>query len=142
MPIREYKCSSCNLLTEDIIASSLEVPATKTCPRCKSVANFLFMPTSVSLGLSSFSEAPIDTMIGKDADRRWEDIHKRQEIRDKVRRESGSVGLTMVGRNEFAPISEEVKATRTELNGILPSSGYKPSFDSKEDAKLVQSEQN
>ena len=49
-----------------------------------------------------------------------EELRRVRLPRDKVRKESGSVGLSMVGRNEFAPISEEVKVTRTELNDILP----------------------
>ena len=137
MAIREYKCEVCNLITEKIIAASQEIKESIPCPRCKENAKFLEMPTSISLGRSTFSEAPIDTIIGKDADRRWEDIYKRQETRDKVRKESGSVGLSMVGRNEFAPISEEVKVTRTELNDILPASGFKQGFDSPEDSKLI-----
>lgn len=137
MAIREYKCNECSLITEKIILSDKEIKESISCPRCQADATFLAMPTSVSLGRSTFSEAPIDTIIGKDADRRWEDIHRRQETRDKVRKESGSVGLTMVGRNEFAPIPEKVKLARTELNDILPTSGFKPAFDSPEDAKLI-----
>lgn len=137
MAIREYKCKDCNLITEKIIAASQEISKSISCPKCKGESLFLEMPTSISLGRSTFSEAPIDTIIGKDADRRWEDIHKRQEVRDKVRKDSGSVGLSMVGRNEFAPIAEEVKVARTELNDILPTSGFKPTFDSPEDAKLI-----
>ena len=137
MAIREYKCNDCNLITEEIILGAKPVAPTIICPKCKGEAQFLAIPTGFSLGVSSFSEAPIDNIIGKDADRRWEDIYKRQEIRDKVRKETGSVGLSMVGRNEFAPLAEEVKIARTELNEVIPFSGFKPAFDSPEDAKLI-----
>jgi hypothetical protein len=72
---------------------------------------------------------PVDNFIGRDAERRWDDIHQRQATRDKVRQESGQVGLTMVGRNDFQPLSSEKKELRTSLNETIASSGGFQSAD-------------
>jgi hypothetical protein len=45
--------------------------------------------------------APIDVVIGRDAEARWSDIHRRQGDRDKVREEAGKSSLIMTGRNDF-----------------------------------------
>lgn len=136
MAIREYKCS-CGVLTEKIIFDSKSIPPAITCPKCQGEAVHLVMPTSISLGRSTFSEAPIDVMIGKDSDRRWEDINKRQEIRDKVRKETGSQGLSMTGRGEFAPVTEDTKVKRTESVEVLTQSGHRQTFDSPADKKIL-----
>ncbi len=136
MAIREYKCA-CGVLTEKIIFDAKNIPSTIICPKCQGEATHLVMPTSISLGRSTFSEAPIDVIIGKDSDRRWEDINRRQELRDKVRKETGSMGLSMVGRDEFAPIGEETKAKRTESTEVLEKSGHKQTFDEPSDAKIL-----
>ena len=137
MAIREYKCPDCGLLTERIIQASQEIPLVMDCPRCKGEAKFLEIPTGFSLGTSNFSNAPIDIVIGKDSERKWDNIHKRQEIRDKVRKESGVMGLSANNQGEFKPVSPMAQGLRAELNEILPKVGHKTSYDSPEDAKLI-----
>lgn len=123
MAIREYKCTSadCNAVTEKVVMG--EPDKTTRCPRCGTVAE-LKVYSTVNVARAGESNAPIDIIIGKDAEMRWNDIHSRQEIRDNVREQSGTVGLTSVGRNEFAPISSEHKALRTEVTAAVESSGY------------------
>ena len=135
MAIREYKCS-CGVLTEKIIMGSKDIPEVIPCSKCGQDAEFMSMPSSVSLGRSTFSEAPLDVVIGKDAERKWENIHSQQEVRDKVRKETGSVGLTRT-KDGYVPISEETKVKRTELNEVLTKSGHKPEYDSSSDAKIL-----
>jgi hypothetical protein len=94
------------------------------------------MPSRVSLGRSTFSEAPLDVVIGKDAERKWESIHAQQEVRDKVRKETGSVGLTRT-KDGYVPISEETKQKRTELTEVLTKTGHKPKYDNSSDAKIL-----
>jgi hypothetical protein len=50
------------------------------------------------------SNAPIDVVVGRDAEARWADIKRRQELRNKVRQDSGEQAVRMTGRNEFTPI--------------------------------------
>lgn len=138
MAIREYRCKECSLLTEMIIPASRTIPLSLICPKCKGEAIFLEIPTGFSLGTSSTSSsASIDVIIGKDSERRWENIYRRQEIRDQVRKESGTMGLSMVGKDKFEPVQSDSQSLRVELNEILPISGYKTSFDSPDDAKLI-----
>jgi hypothetical protein len=135
MAIREYKCS-CGVLTEKIIMGSNDIPEVIACSKCGLDAQFMSMPSSVALGRSTFSEAPLDVVIGKDADRKWDSIHTQQEVRDKVRKETGSVGLTRT-KDGYAPISEETKQKRTELNDVLTQTGHKPKFDTSSDQKIL-----
>lgn len=138
MAIREYRCS-CGIVTEKLIPSDKPIPGTVECPKCSKEA--VFIPFSnVSLLVSSFSNAPIDNVIGKDAERRWEDINIRQEKRDKVRREAGSAGLSMVGRNEFRALPESEKTARTELSSSISREGFKPEYESS-DAKILNLEE-
>jgi hypothetical protein len=67
--------------------------------------------------------APVDNLIGADADRRWADINRRQEIRDRVRAQAGETGLSMTGRNEFTPVTVQQKELRTSLNETVAASG-------------------
>ena len=123
MPLFEYRCSSCGLIEEHLIMGSRPVPATQVCGRCKSEAKKLDFPTSVALARSSMDNAPTDNLIGADADRRWSDIHRRQEMRNKVRQESGEAGVSMVGRNEFVPVTVQQKELRTSLNETVAQGG-------------------
>lgn len=128
MPIFEYKCS-CGLRHEHLVLPPNQPPATHTCPRCKEAATKLAFPTSVALARSGMDNPPVDNFIGRDSERRWEDIHQRQATRDRVRQESGQVGLTMVGRNDFQPLTPEKKELRTSLNETIASSGGFQSAD-------------
>lgn len=138
MAIREYLCP-CGVISERIITASAPIPPTTACDKCKMEATFLEIPTSFSLGLSTFAEAPLDVVIGADADRRWNSIHAKQEVKDKIRKETGSLGLTVNSEGNYAPVSEENKAKRKELGTILSESGHKPAYDNSSDAKILGS---
>lgn len=122
MPLFEYTCS-CGVRHEHLVLPPNQPPATHPCPRCKEPAQKRDFPTSIALARSGMDNAPLDNYIGKDAERRWEDIHQRQEVRNKVRKETGSAGLTMVGRNDFQPLSPDKRELRTSLNETIASSG-------------------
>ena len=93
-------------------------PDTVPCERCDSEAKRIF-PTSISLMRSEMDNSPIDNAIGKDADKRWENIHNRQELRASVRQKTGKSGLTEVSKNNFVPISEDKVKTRTGIKELL-----------------------
>lgn len=136
MAIREYKCPSCSLMTEKLIPTSDTPPPTTKCPRCGAEAEF--KPISQTrLLTSNFQERTVDVEIGHDAATRWADISERQAKRDKVRQQTGQVGLSMVGRNDFAPLPESGKITRTGVNEALTESGFKAGGDTKTDQKIV-----
>ena len=122
MPIFEYTCP-CGVRHEHLVLSSNPPPPTHPCPRCHQLALKRDFPTSVALARSAMDNAPVDNLVGADSERRWADIHHRQEIRNRVRQETGEAGLTMVGRNDFQPLSQEKKELRTSLNETIASSG-------------------
>lgn len=122
MPIFEYNCS-CGLRHEHLVLPPHTAPTTHPCPRCRAEAVKQDYPSSVALARSGMDNPPVDNFIGKDAERRWADIHRRQETRDRVRQETGTQGLTMVGRNDFQPLSPTQKELRTSLNETIASSG-------------------
>lgn len=125
MPLFEYKCSSCGLVGELYVPTGRTIPEKTACTRChqdaikKEVSTF-------SLQRSGMDNPPLDNLIGKDAEVRWNDIHHRQEIRDKVRKESGEVGLSMTGRNTFEPLKVEQKKLRTSLHEAVAARGGFP----------------
>lgn len=123
MPLFEYRCSTCGLTEEHLHLGSSPAPTSLTCSRCKATSQKLEFPTRVALARSGMDNAPVDNLIGADADRRWADIHRRQEIRDKVRTTSGEAGLSMTGRNEFTPVTVQQKELRTSLNETVAASG-------------------
>ena len=112
MALREYKCSECGMTDEVILPSSQAPDPTKPCPRCGAESKYVQFST-FGLALSSFSEAPIDTVMYND----------RKEARDKVRKDSGSVGLTAVGYEEYVPVSDETKARRTRMYDVAERTG-------------------
>lgn len=142
MAIREYKCPKCELKVEKILPISVTPWPTMPCPRvgCDGTAEFLTIPTSFNLGTENFSEKKVDVAIGKDANRRWEDLHNRQSLRDKVRQQSGQAGLSMVGRNEFVPLPETEKVARTEAAEAVTVEGFKHQPDTARDKKLLGSD--
>jgi hypothetical protein len=76
-----------------------EQPSYKKCPKCgKRCEQTIFAPYVATSGMS---QAPLDVVIGRDAEKRWDRIHERQGVRDKVRKESGKAGLTKVGQDEY-----------------------------------------
>lgn len=100
------------------------IPAeTSPCRRCGATAALQTIPSRISLARSSMDNAPVDNLVGRDAERRWEDIHHRQGIRESVRQETGITGLSMVGRNTFKPLTTTQKELRTSLNEAVASAG-------------------
>lgn len=123
MPLFEYRCGACGLTEERLIMGSRPAPPTDTCTRCGKVSQKMAFPTRVALARSGMDNAPVDNLIGADADRRWADINRRQEIRDRVRAQAGETGLSMTGRNEFTPVTVQQKELRTSLNETVAASG-------------------
>ncbi len=137
MAIREYKCETCGLMTEKIIQTSLTPPPSIKCPRCEKEAMYKSIPSRIGIMTDNFGQQKVDVMIGHDADRRWADINSRQQTRDAVRQKTGQLGLSMIGRNEFAPLSQEGKEIRTEVNSTLVNSGLQSGGDTPADKKIL-----
>lgn len=122
MPIFEYKCD-CKLVHEHIALSAQNTPDTHTCPRCGAQAKKRDFPSSISLNRSDMDNPTMDLAVGKSATERWDTIHKRDEVKDKVRQESGQQGVTLVAPGEFAPITPQQKELRTSLTETIAQTG-------------------
>lgn len=123
MPLFEYKCSKCSLLDERLVYPPEKPLPEVPCARCGAPAHRMEFPSRISLSRSSMDNAPVDSLVGRDAEARWNDIRRRQEIRDGVRRETGEVGLSMNGRNAFQPLTSTQKELRTSLSEAVASAG-------------------
>jgi putative FmdB family regulatory protein len=111
MPTYEYLCEKCNVVREHV--SHIEQrPESLPCPKCGKPA-YQAVLTAPAVATSGMSQAPLDVVIGRDAEARWSDIRRRQEDRDKVRRESGKEAVQMTGRNEFKPIDGNLQFVET-----------------------------
>lgn len=101
----EYQCTDekCNVVRELILASHNDRPESIPCHACGGVAaQVILTPPAVSRQGSA--DESFDSAIGRDANRRWENIRERQAKRDKLRQESGSEALTMTGFDQFKPL--------------------------------------
>lgn len=81
MPRYEYKCEDCEK-TKELIHSMNDVPEVK-CETCgtimyRVIGNFSFV-------VPGSTNRDIDCVVGADAERRWENIHKRKSEREKTR---------------------------------------------------------
>jgi putative FmdB family regulatory protein len=130
----DFKCEKCDIVKEVIQSVEKQLPKTIECPSCKGRMDFVI--PLVSLGVSTMDTAPIDVVVGRDADARWARINERQEVRNKVRQESGVVGLTATGTNEYQPIDTKQKFRRTDAMKTVEKDGFKPQYDDG-DAKLI-----
>jgi len=94
----EFKCHDCDLVLEHLCPIG-EQPSYKKCPKCgKRCEQTIYAPYVATSGMG---QASLDVVIGRDAEKRWDRINKRQEVRDKVRKESGKPALTKVGQDEY-----------------------------------------
>ena len=133
----DFQCEKCDIVKEHIQSVDAALPKTIKCPGCDGDMEFVQRP--VGLGISSMDTTPLDVAVGRDADARWERIHERQAVRDKVREESGVTGLTATGTNEYVPLSIEKKFGRTDAMKTVEKQGFKAVYDDK-DKKLVSKE--
>jgi putative FmdB family regulatory protein len=98
--VYEFECRECSLVIEHLSPMG-EQPSYKKCPKCgRRCEQKIYAPYVATSGMSQPS---LDVVIGRDAEKRWNRIHQRQEVRDKVRKESGKAGLTKVGQDEYKP---------------------------------------
>src|SRR5574337_1166419 len=111
MACYEYQCTACGVVTEHICPIS-ERPDSVKCPRCGSPAEQVILSAPGVL-TGGMSQAPLDVVIGRDAEKRWDRIHQRQEVRDKIRQDSGKSGLTATGRDTYEAHDKPLVAVKT-----------------------------
>src|SRR5271157_1193985 len=98
--IYEFRCITCLLILEHLCPMG-EQPSYKKCPKCGKRCEQVIHALAVMTG--NTSQPSLDVVIGRDAEKRWKTIHERQDVRDKVRKESGKSGLTKISKDEYKP---------------------------------------
>jgi hypothetical protein len=124
--VYEYQCTNsdfCGAITEHTQRMSDPIADFIVCPFCESAAKYKYSRVSVLTG--NMTNHTFDVAVGVDAEKRWTKIYEQQAIRDKARKESGSVGLQGVAPNTYRPITEQQKQTRTRVTNAVERDGYR-----------------
>lgn len=130
----DFICGKCDIVKELVQSVHATLPESIECPGCEGPMEFSQAP--VSLGISAMDNAPVDAVVGRDAEAKWERIHERQAKRDKIRKESGVTGLTATGTNEYEPLKTKKRFNRTDAMKSLEKEGGQQEFEGQ-DSKLV-----
>jgi len=104
MPIYEYYCNKCKIKFE-FIAPKSEGYEERACPSCKkSAPRKISRPGGFNLkgpGFHANDYPSIDKVIGADSERRWKEIHKRREKRNR------KIDMTKYQEGNYTPLPEE-----------------------------------
>ena len=119
MPTYEYFCLECQYIFEEAFKKYED--NTSPCPKCRSSADR--KPSAPSIYRSGTSRESIDTIVGRESEKRWADIKMRQQEKEKIRQESGQVALGVkhnVDANgkityKYEPVTKERIAERKDL---------------------------
>ena len=110
--IYHFKCEGCSFVQEVIQPANTATFEDRKCPRCGKATKHQF-EGAPAVATSGMSQAPIDVIVGRDAAARWEDIGKRQALRNKARAaaglKEGDGAVRMTGRNQFEAIPDAKK---------------------------------
>src|SRR5271165_3133697 len=107
-----FQCT-CGLVFEHIQPITDNLPDTLPCPKCEAESTLVI--SAPMIAKTGMTHEPFDIAVGRDAEVRWSDIKRRQDLRTKVRKESGIKELSMTGRNEFKPLMNS-KLTAVEIS--------------------------
>jgi putative FmdB family regulatory protein len=115
----DFRCQKCELLVEHIQSIKDLLPEKLKCPRPGCDGKCVIVVSAPAIAHSGMTHEPFDVAVGRDAEARWADIRRRQDLRNKVRKESGEQALVMTGRNEFQPV-KGAKLTPVVIGPDLP----------------------
>lgn len=103
----KYRCTNpeCQVELEHVQSMSQPLPKVFHCTKCGTEAEFVVQGApAFARSTETVSKAPIDAVIGADAEKRWARLRERQAVRNKVRKETGEQALTAIGRDEYQPM--------------------------------------
>jgi len=119
MPLFEYKCQKCGLRFEEL-RNNNEDTDQMPCIGCGGQANKLI--STFSSVVSGSSNESVDVKIGKEAEKRWQTIHNRQEKRRKSS-DLQTLSLPKSNDGKYMPVmglgGKEDRTKRTEYVGAL-----------------------
>lgn len=105
MPLFEFKCEKCELKFEKVI--NLNFKGDMPCPSCASNSSRQLISKDVSGVVKEGTAIPkdIDRIVGRDADKKWEEIEEKKSIKEKIKREHGATHLSRDLDGEYQPLS-------------------------------------
>ena len=128
MPTYEYVCKSCNCLFEEVLLQPEDVKKFIDSHPCScgamaervriSVTNFTFKGEAGRSGAHDLDYPTLDKAIGRSAASRWQKFHSQKAERDKVRKESGSNAITMVGDKPVPTPPEQLAFRQSATNAL------------------------
>ena len=151
MPIYEYQCDDCGIRKEKLWRRISTAKPTIPCPECEkdmrkliSAASFKFVhpasqtPGTLPPNTGTSDDFNYDKAIGRDAERKWKKIEKRNSEKDRVIRGERKSGRA-VNRDQLVPTSEGGYRTITEGERVRANQNRKTAFDIAQAAKKQSS---
>ena len=105
MPIYNFKCDKCNLRFEKIY-TKIKENKKEECPNCGNLSERL-IANKVNFSLKESTHIPkeIDHKIGSDSEKRWEEYEKKNNLKEKIRKETGSRRLSRDLDGNYTPLT-------------------------------------
>jgi len=102
MAIYAFRCDTCGVLVEELMPMNKATFEDRPCirPNCKGKCVYQ-LKGAPGLKTDNMSNPTFDVVVGADAEKRWEKIHERQAVRDKVRKESGEKALIATSSESY-----------------------------------------
>lgn len=130
MPAFLFFCSSCVYRFEKIVSSNVDK---YPCPDCggscvrtlegQSFAHAFEEPAvPTNSGVTDYDHPSADKAVGRDADKKWEELTERKKFKEKLRANSGTHALqrtAMEAGNHFRALSKEEYANRVQVGKEL-----------------------
>lgn len=85
-----FQCSDCGAVLEVLMPMESATFEDRPCPikACKGICGYK-LAGAPSVSTVNMSNPSFDVVVGADAERRWKNLHARQDARDKVRTDAG-----------------------------------------------------
>ncbi len=136
MPVYEYHCLKCKMIFEELILFKSDISkyskehgcgkCGSICKRVPSASNFQFKglsegdPTNQgNSGIHDLDYPSLDKAIGRSANRKWKAYSKKKEEHDRVRRESGSIEISVDSSGNVFPTDTETLKIRKKALSIF-----------------------
>ena len=136
MPVYEYHCLKCMMIFEELILFKSDISKYSNeheCGKCKSMckrvpsaSNFQFKGLSEgdpsrkgNSGIHDLDYPSLDKAIGRSSNRKWKAYGKMNEQHNRVRRESGSVEISVDSSGNVFPTDTETLKIRRRALGLF-----------------------
>lgn len=128
MPKYVFECQDCNLRFERNL--KLDTHITHPCPQCGDEApqiiegfafGFVEKPgaTTANTGVHKQDYPTADIAVGRDADKRWDEIHVREKVKAEARKQGGTEALIRHNSRDYIdyePMSDAGRAAHYRLS--------------------------